>query len=146
MDIYLKKLEAGQGSLLGEIEKLCFSLPWTVKQCEGALVQKAFAALGIWRKGALLGYISCYAGGGDMEILNLAVRPEERRKGFARHLLMALLQEACKMGIQKVTLEARESNFPAISLYMKYGFVLAGRRRGYYPDTGEDALIYTRDL
>lgn len=76
-----------------------------------------------------------------MEIVNVAVVRDERKKGIAHRLLGMVLQAASKMGMQKATLEVRESNFPAINLYMSLGFEQCGIRRRYYPDNGEDALI-----
>ncbi len=76
-----------------------------------------------------------------MEILNVAVIEAERRQGIGRRLLGLVLQAGVKMGMQKATLEVRESNFPAIRLYRSLGFKTCGSRRRYYPDTGEDALV-----
>ena len=67
--------------------------------------------------------------------------PEERRRGVARRLLEDLLERAGSLGIHSLVLEVRVSNFAAQALYRAHGFRLAGLRRGYYRDTGEDALI-----
>lgn len=131
---------------MSRLEKACFSLPWTEKQCAAALAQPAFSAWGVWQNKVLLAYLSFYQSGPEAEILNLAVAPVARRQGLGKHLLQALLQGAAKMGIQKIALETRESNLPAITLYENCGFRTSGRRRRYYPDTGEDALIYTIDI
>lgn len=109
-------------------------------------MQNTFAAYGLWENSNLLAYISFYHQCQEVEILNLAVHPQERRKGYGKRILGILLQAATKMGMQKVVLEVRESNAPAIALYKKFGFCKSGCRPRYYPDSGEDALIYCRTL
>lgn len=131
---------------MAEMEKKCFSLPWTLRQCQGAFTQKAFAAFGIFANEALLAYISFYHAAGEMEILNLAVEPGRRRQGLGRRALFMALQVARKMGMQRVFLEVRQNNFAALALYASAGFASVGRRSGYYPDTGEDALIQELQL
>lgn len=137
-----RRLEIGDAAAMAALEHKCFSLPWTLVQCEGAFGQKAFAAFGLWTEKELDAYISVYHAAGEMEILNLAVREERRRQGFGMRLLRMVLQVAHKMGIQKVSLEVRHGNLPAIALYESAGFCQQGRRKRYYPDTGEDALLY----
>ena len=74
---------------------------------------------------------------------NRAVAPEHRRGGVARALVEDLLAGARERGARSITLEVRVSNFAAQALYRAHGFRLAGLRRGYYRDTGEDALLMT---
>lgn len=127
---------------MSALEKLCFSLPWTFDQCRGAFYQTNFAAWGFLCGGRLIAYVSAYHIPPEMEIVNLAVHPAWRRRGLGERLLRLMLQGAAKMGIEKIILEARESNSPARRLYGKCGFRVCGRRKRYYPDTGEDALLY----
>lgn len=129
---------------MARLEKLCFSLPWSPKQCRAAFLQSTFAAFGLFGPEELLGYISIYHFLPEMEILNLAVLPAIRRRGAARRMLNGVLQLGRKMGMQKVSLEVRESNFPAICLYEQTGFVQRGIRKKYYPDNHENALIMIR--
>lgn len=131
---------------MAELEKICFTLPWSVEQCRGALAQAAFAAFGLWHGRILAAYISFYHAAGEMEILNLAVLPPWRRLGLGCRILALALQAARKMGMEKASLEVREGNAAAIALYRKAGFAECGRRLKYYPDTGEDALIFIYDL
>lgn len=128
------------------LERICFTLPWTARQYQDALAQKTFAAFGIWQENSLVAYLSIYHVAPEMEIVNIAVSPGERRKGYGRSLMRMLLQVAVKMGMQKISLEVRESNAAAIALYESLGFCQSGRRRRYYPDNGEDALIYILKL
>lgn len=127
---------------MARLERLCFSLPWSREQCRGALGQPAFAAFGIWQEKELVAYVSLYHTLPEMEILNVAVVPAKRRQGLARKLLHLVLQAAAKMGMQKATLEVRQSNNAAIGLYTGLGFIQCGKRPRYYPDNGEDALIH----
>lgn len=129
-----------------EIERQCFPLPWSEEQCAAAFGQKAFVALGIFRHEALIGYISVYHTQDELEILNLAVLPGERRRGHGRRILGVVLRLARKMAINKILLEVRVGNKPAICLYESCGFTRVGVRKKYYTDTGEDALIYLRSI
>lgn len=77
----------------------------------------------------------------EAHITILAVHPHNRAQGLGMALLTALLSSAKQRGLERATLEVSASNETALSLYQKFGFRIAGRRRGYYQDTGEDALI-----
>lgn len=131
---------------LGELERACFAQPWSVEQYAVALAQKHFGALGLFVAKELRGYISFYHLGEDMEIINFAVHRHHRRQGYGTQIIRALLQVAHKMGMQRVSLEVRQGNSVAVALYTGVGFCQAGRRKGYYPDTGEDALVMIRDV
>lgn len=131
---------------MAALERACFTLPWSAAQCAGALAQKSFAAFGLWRGNELVGYISFYHVAGELDIVNLGVNFPERRRGLGARLLALALQAARKMGMHKAGLEVRESNVAAIALYEKNGFRKSGVRSRYYPDTGENALVYTRVL
>lgn len=81
---------------------------------------------------------------GEAEILNLAVDPVHRRKGFGRQLVRQILAEWQKRSVQRIFLEVRESNSGAIKLYEELGFRLVGRRKKYYSAPEEDALVLER--
>jgi ribosomal-protein-alanine N-acetyltransferase len=80
----------------------------------------------------------------EAHITLLAVHPQYQHRGLGQAMLLALLVAASDRGLERATLEVRASNQPALSLYQKFGFKLAGRRRRYYKDTNEDALIFWR--
>ena len=136
---------------LTALEELCFSLPWSKEQLDKAFGLPHFAAFGLrapLRKNsgaensaALIAYISLYYNQDELEILNLAVAPERRGNGCATRLLRLVLRMAMRMGIGRAVLEVRSSNVPALALYTRQGFTQLGRRRGYYRDGGEDALV-----
>jgi len=88
------------------------------------------------------GYIIYWVVAGEMHLLNLAVHPTHRRRGIARALLTAALEEARSQGADVVWLEVRPSNAAALALYQSFGFEEIGVRPGYYSDNGEDALLY----
>lgn len=80
----------------------------------------------------------------EAHITLLAVHPCYQRQGLGQAMLLALIAQASDRGLERATLEVRASNQSALSLYQKFGFKIAGRRRGYYKDTNEDALILWR--
>jgi ribosomal-protein-alanine N-acetyltransferase len=82
-----------------------------------------------------------WLGAGSGHLGNLAVVPEARRGGVASALVADLLAAARERGVGSLTLEVRATNDAAQALYRGHGFRLAGLRRGYYRDTGEDALV-----
>jgi len=82
----------------------------------------------------------------EVELQSLAVEPAARRAGIGSALLECLLEWAREGGYRALHLEVRAGNLPAIALYRRFGFVQTGRRRAYYQDNGEDALLLTRDF
>ncbi|NEQ04922.1 MAG: ribosomal protein S18-alanine N-acetyltransferase [Moorea sp. SIO4E2] len=80
----------------------------------------------------------------EAHIIILAVHPDYQRQGLGQLLLYSLLKEAKQRNLKWATLEVKPSNQAALALYQKFGFTKAGRRRNYYKDTGEDALILWR--
>ena len=77
----------------------------------------------------------------EAHITLLGIDPEYQQQGLGTLLLHSLLKDAVKRGLARATLEVKVTNQPAINLYEKFGFKFAGRRKNYYPKTGEDALI-----
>ena len=123
------------------VEREVFADPWPESFFLGELSHPGVYAMIAERNGKLAGYMLAWLTAGTGHIGNLAVVPGERRRGVARRLLGDLLERAGVLGIRTLVLEVRVSNFAAQALYRAHGFRLAGLRRGYYRDTGEDALI-----
>lgn len=153
-------LEEKDAANLVKLERECFSTGWTETQYRTLLreiarmnsIEGQLPSWQIWgvkqHENELAGYISLgvYFSAGELEIVNLAVRRSSRRMGMAKALLVHSLDWGRKAGCANIILEVRESNIPAISLYTTAGFLLAGRRKGYYQNPHEDALILSRSL
>ena len=141
------RLTSEAAAALAELERKCFDLPWTEKEFAQAFTNKSFLAYGIWETADhLAGYMVVYHIADELEILNIAVRKEQRGQGMGRKLMQTALHTGKKMGILSAFLEVRVSNAPAIHLYESFGFTQVGRRHSYYQDTGEDALVYKLTL
>lgn len=123
------------------IERRVFSDPWPASFFMGELDTRGVYARIAERDARIAGYSVSWLAHGVGHLGNLAVILEARRHGVARALLEDLLGRARALGVGHVTLEVRVSNFAAQWLYLGYGFRLAGLRRRYYRDTGEDALV-----
>ncbi len=128
------------------LERACFAYHWTEEQFKLGLVRGAYHVLGIKDGERLLAYLAFSIIGPEMEILNLAVDPPYRRQGLGARLLAALEAVCRKKNVAQGFLDVKVSNLPAIDLYRKFGFIQCGVRRNYYPDTGEDALLFSRDF
>ena len=135
------RLILGTAVLVAAIERRVFSDAWPEAFFHSELAQGTAWARAAELDGALAGYLLASLAGGTGHVGNLAVAPEARRRGVARALLADLFARARASGVKRVTLEVRAANFAAQALYRAHGFRLAGLRRGYYRDTGEDALI-----
>ena len=127
------------------IEKVSFSSPWTAamftEELENKLAQCLVIRINYGSKSVVGAYIIFRLIADEAHLHNLAVKKEFQRNGLARNLMEAMKDIALQVGIVARTLEVRESNKEAISLYLKCGFVVKGRRPLYYTDTHEDALI-----
>lgn len=98
----------------------------------------------IWvsqEEGRIVGAAALRTAGDETEVLNLGVAPSWRNRGLGRELMKAAIRDANHAGATKVFLEVRESNLGAQAFYKALGFTEAGRRRGYYRDPAEDALV-----
>ncbi len=128
------------------IERQCFPSPWSSTLFFYEL-KKPYACLWVLEQDQkILGYICFWLIADEVHLANLAVVPEARRQGRASFMLEVMLRYAKRKGAQRVLLEVRENNQAAQALYAKFGFKLDGRRKGYYNDTGEDALLLSLDL
>ncbi|TIH19768.1 ribosomal-protein-alanine N-acetyltransferase [Marinifilum sp. JC120] len=127
---------------LRALESLCFAYQWTEEQFRLGLEKNAFFVLGYEEQGMLIGYLAYSIVLDEMEVLNLGVHPEFRRKGIGRALMHDLMRRCQEMDMKRGLLDVKESNIPAIGLYESLGFVQVGVRKNYYPDTREDALLY----
>ena len=94
---------------------------------------------------AVIGYAGFWLMGDECHISTIATHPDWRGRGLGELLLLNMLVMANEQAAQMVTLEVRQSNLTAQALYRKYRFAIVGERRRYYKDTGEDALIMTRE-
>ena len=131
---------------IAALERLCFSDPWS----EGSVAGELENELSLWlvaeTDGRIQGYIGSQSVPPDCDILNLAVAPDARRQGLGRQLLQALLDALHRHGIERVFLEVRPTNVPARALYAALGFEEIGRRKEYYVNPVEDALILRKEL
>ena len=141
-------IELGLESLneLRELEQVCFDYYWTEEQFRLGLERRAFYVLGYVLDGFLVGYLAYSRVLDEMEVLNLGVHPDFRKKGIGRELMRALLEQCRETGATKGLLDVKKSNYPAIALYESLGFKQVGVRKKYYPDTKEDALLYDLEI
>jgi len=124
------------------IERQSFQTPWSREAFRYELTQNRVARSMTVRAGTrLVGYLCLWEIGHEIHITNLAVHPSFRRRGAARALLGRILEDARASAATLVFLEVRPTNTEALTLYESLGFRVIGRRKGYYFDTGEDALV-----
>jgi len=131
---------------IAEIEKLCFSDPWSINSISTELDNR----LSLWYVAmdgdTLAGYVGSQTVLGSADMMNLAVHPDYRRQGIGMGLICALVDGLVQKGANCLLLEVRESNQPAIDLYEKMGFYKVGRRPGYYRNPKEAACIMRKEL
>jgi ribosomal-protein-alanine N-acetyltransferase len=125
------------------IERRAFPTPWSLAMFVLELSKSTGLCLAALRDDTLVGYVVCARYDLDWHVMNVAVDPDHRREGIASALLAELYRIAGDTEA-RFTLEVRESNHDAIGLYSRDGFRIAGKRRRYYQDNGEDALIMWR--
>lgn len=139
--VLVRPMEEKELEFAAELESLCFSQPWSLK-----LLKDSF--LGPWdtffvaeRHGKLCGYAILRILAGEGEIQRIAVHPAFRRLGIGSKLMEAMEEFSRDRQAGDTTLEVRAGNQGAIRLYKSYGFVEQGRRKDYYRNPTEDAVI-----
>ena len=127
------------------IERRAFPTPWSLAMFVLELSKPSGICLTAFEDGVMVGYLVCSRYDTVWHLMNVAVEPARQRQGIATALLVRLFEQADRPN-EQYTLEVRTSNEPAIRLYERFGFRAAGRRRGYYHDNREDALIMWRTV
>lgn len=123
------------------IEEASFPSPWSERLLAGELRQPDASYLVATIGGEVAGFVGAWHVLGEAHICTLAVAPAFRGRGLGELLVLAILEEAVRRGGTMAHLEYRRGNEPAARLYEKLGFTRVGIRRGYYSDTGEDAVL-----
>ena len=121
------------------IERRSFPAPWSLAMFVLELSKPSGVCLAASTDAGLAGFLVCSRYADVWHLMNVAVDPDCRRRGIAGLMIEGMLDEAGRDG--RFTLEVRVSNHGAIAMYERIGFKRAGRRRRYYSDNGEDALI-----
>ena len=130
---------------VAEIEQISFSDPWSVESLELMLGEQAMGLVAL-EDGRLLGYVGMMCVLDEGQIINVATHPDSRRRGAGRALMIAIEQSAKERGIVFLSLEVRESNAAARSLYSSLGWVECGIRKNFYSKPTENACIMTKSI
>ena len=142
----IREMKLSDAPAIAELEKLCFSDPWSEK----SIASEVHNPLSYWlvaeQQGRVVGYVGSQSVLDAADMMNLAVAPDCRKKGIGRALVNALVDHLRANGVIALLLEVRVTNAQAISLYTKMGFVQVGRRPRYYRNPTEDALILRKEL
>ena len=136
----IRKMTFEDVKTVAQIEKECFSLPWSEASFEDSLAREDTVFL-VCEDQEVVGYIGMYLSFEEGEITNVAVTPSYRQRGCGNLLIQAIKEEAKARAAESVILEVRVSNVPAISLYKKHGFEEIGIRKNFYEHPSEDAII-----
>jgi ribosomal-protein-alanine N-acetyltransferase len=124
-----------------EIEKISFVDPWSIKMFQEIIFSPTSRGFIMEHDKALVGYAVLYAVDVEAHIMNFAVNPAKRKQGLGRQLLSQVITFLKENDISECYLEVREENRDAQRLYKGFGFEVIGRRKKYYSETGEDALV-----
>lgn len=141
----IAKMTAEHVPQIALLEKLCFHDPWS----ENSIASELNNPLSLWlvamEGDSVVGYVGSQTVLGWTDMMNVAVHPDYRRKGIGEQLVISLEKELKKLESTCLTLEVRASNEPAKALYYKLGFLEVGRRKNYYRNPKEDALILRKE-
>lgn len=142
----IRKMQMGDVPAIAELEKVCFSDPWS----ENSIASELNNSLSYWLvaedNGIVAGYVGSQSVLDAADVMNVAVSPDYRRQGIGQALINGLIAHLQEENVIALLLEVRVSNAPAIALYEKMGFVQVGRRPKYYHNPREDALILRKEL
>ncbi|MBR3457991.1 MAG: ribosomal protein S18-alanine N-acetyltransferase [Selenomonadaceae bacterium] len=141
MTLSFREMAPEDAEQVEQVEKACFAIPWSRQSFwEEAANENTVYILALDGE-RVIGYAGTWIVAGEAQITNVAVAPEYRGRGVGTGLMEELVRRAKERGATAMTLEVRPSNAPALALYAKFGMKSVGRRKGYYADNGEDAVI-----
>jgi ribosomal-protein-alanine N-acetyltransferase len=129
---------------IANIEKLCFSSPWTETGLKEELSNPSAVFFCAEENGVVTGYMGFHFVLDEGYVANVAVHPNYRNKGVGKALVAHAHEIATQKGLSFLSLEVRQSNTPAKNLYTKMGYTTVGKRPNFYTNPNEDALIMTK--
>lgn len=146
MNFSIRRMTLDDIPVVVELDKISFSLPWPERSFRFELTDNLASRCWIAEvDGRIAGMVVAWLFVDEAHIATIATHPDFRRQGIARRLLSHTLWHAMKEGARSSFLEVRESNTSAQDMYRKFGYVEAGRRKRYYKDNDEDAILMNLD-
>ena len=142
----IEKMNSAHVPQIAQLEKLCFSDPWSENSIASELDNRLSCWLVALEGDKVVGYVGSQTVIDASDMMNVAVHPDFRRRGIAEALILTLEEQLQQRGSRMLLLEVRASNAPAIALYEKLGFSQAGLRKNYYRNPREDALILRKEF
>lgn len=140
----IEKMQISHIGRVSEIEKMCFSHPWSRQSLESELANDTSVFFAATENNDVIGYIGASAVLDEGYIFNIAVDENHRCKGVGSALVDTLVTYGKKNNLSFLTLEVRQSNISAMSLYSKFGFIKVGERKDYYSQPKENAILMTK--
>ena len=141
MNVTFRKLTSDDAESVAALEAKCFAMPWSRedfwRETRNELAEYVVGEL----DGKIVAYAGAWVSFNQAEVMHIAVEPNLRGQGLGTLIFGELIKAVKIRGAASITLEVRPSNIAAIKLYESFGLKSVGRRKGYYLDNGEDALI-----
>ena len=146
MNITFRKMTVEDISAVVELDRKSFSLPWPERSFRFELTENPASRCWVAElDGHIVGMIVVWLIVDEAHVATIATDPQYRRQGIGKRLLAHALRELIDDGARSSFLEVRETNLAAQDMYRKFGYEATGRRRHYYRDNDEDALLMTLD-
>ena len=142
-DIVIRPATPADAPQIARLEQECFTHPWSEESVREELENENARFFAAERGGVIVAYGGMQTAADEGYILNVAVHKALRCRGLGRAVIGALTEEAKRQNLAFITLEMRETNMAAAALYTACGFEPVGRRRGYYTQPKEDAILMT---
>lgn len=140
----IEKMKASHIKEVAELEKICFSSPWSEKALTEELNNENSFFVVKLENEKLIAYGGMHIAAGECYIDNIGVFPKFRGKGIGREITEKLIEKAEEIKAEFISLEVRKTNEKAVSLYLSCGFKILGERKNFYQNPTENALIMTR--
>ena len=142
MNLTIRKMTVGDVSAVVDLDKKSFILPWPERSFRFELTDNPASRCWVAeREGNIVGMIVVWLIVDEAHVATIAIDPEYRRQGIGKRLLAHALRHMIRDGARSSFLEVRESNRVAQEMYRKFGYEVTGRRRRYYRDNDEDAIL-----
>ena len=142
MNLSVRRMTLEDIQAVVDLDQISFSLPWPERSFRFELTDNPASRCWVAEADArVVGMVVAWLFVDEAHIATIATHPDYRRQGIARKLLTYTLQSAIREGARSSFLEVRASNLPAQEMYRKFGYVEVGRRKRYYRDNDEDAIL-----